>query len=91
MDKLRKKEDTLYKNSPKRYHANLKISAGLQPRAKDQPNLATVRDPKTKEITSQPQAIIDTVQTYYEQEHSRTTPDNLQKPPWQNPSNQDPY
>jgi hypothetical protein len=90
MDKLRKKEDFLYKNSPKRYHANLKTSAGLQPIAKDQPNLATIRDPKTHEITSQPQAIIYTIQSYYEQEHSRTTPDNLPTPQWQNPSNSDP-
>jgi hypothetical protein len=91
MDKLKKKEDTLYKNSPKRYHANLKNSAGLQLRAKDQPNLVTIRDPKTTVITSQPQAIIDTVQSYCEQEHSCTTPDNLPTPPWQNPSNPYPY
>ena len=52
MDKLRKKEDTKYKKNPKRYHANLKTSAGLQPRVKDQPNLTTIRDPETKEITS---------------------------------------
>ncbi len=46
IDKLRKKEDALYKQSPKRYHANLKTTAGLQPRAKDQPNLSTIREPK---------------------------------------------
>jgi hypothetical protein len=54
MDTIRKKEDALYKKSPKRYHNNLKTAAGLQPRAKDQPNLATIRDPTTKEITFNP-------------------------------------
>jgi len=42
VDSLRKKEDQLYKKSPKRYHNNLKIDAGLQPNAKDQPNLDAI-------------------------------------------------
>jgi hypothetical protein len=79
------------KKSPKRYHANLKTSAGLQPRAKDQPSLSTIRDPETNEITTQPQAILDIVHSHYKQEHSRTTPDNLPTPPWQNPDNPDYY
>jgi hypothetical protein len=91
MDKLRKKEDAIYKTSPKRYHANLKTSAGLQPRAKDQPNLTTIRDPKTKDITTQPQAILDIVHSHYKQEHSRTTPDEIPTPPWLNPDNPDNY
>jgi len=37
MDSMRKKEDTLYKNSPKRYHHNLITAAGLQSCAKNQP------------------------------------------------------
>jgi len=85
------KEDVLYKKSPKRYHNNLKTAAGLQPRAKDQPNLTTVRGPITNEITSNPQTIIDTIQTHYEHEHARTTPDTISAPPWRNPNNPDPY
>jgi len=53
-DSLRKKEDRLYKNSPKRYHNNLKTVAGLQPNAKDQPKLEAIRDPATNSIASYP-------------------------------------
>jgi len=91
MDTIRKIEDALYKKSPKRYHNNLKPAAGHQSRAKDQPNLATIRDPATNEIKSNPQTIIDTIQTHYEHEHARTTTDTIPSPPWQNPSNPDPY
>ncbi len=91
MDKLRKKEGALYKKSLKRYHANLKTSADLQPRVNDQPNLATIRDPKTYEISSHPQTIIDTVQSHFECEYSRTTPDTLPTPLWLNPNNPYPY
>jgi len=91
MDMVRKKEDALYKKSPKRYHANLKTVAGLQTRAKDQPNLATVRDPATNEITSYPQTIVDTIQSYYKREHERTTPYTIIAPRWENPNNLDPY
>ena len=66
MDTIRTKEDILYKKSPKRYHDNLKTAAGLQPRAKDQPNLATARDPVANEITSNPRPIIKTIQSHYE-------------------------
>ncbi len=80
MNKLRQKEDALYKKSPKRYHASLKTSASLQPRAKDQPNLDTIRDPNPNEVMAQPRAIRDTVQSHYKLEHSRTTPDTLPTP-----------
>ena len=51
---LRKKEEQLYKKSPKRYHNNLKIAAGLQPNAKDQPKLDAIRDPITNDIKTHP-------------------------------------
>ena len=38
-ESLRKKEDQLYKKSPKHYHNNLKTAAGFQPNAKSQPKL----------------------------------------------------
>ena len=92
MDTIRKeKKDALYKKSPKRYHDNLKTVAGLQPRAKDQPNLATVRELATNEITSNPQAIIDTIHPHYEREHARTNLDTVPTPPWENPNNPNPY
>ena len=92
MDTIRKeKKDALYKKSPKRYHDNLKTVAGLQPRAKDQPNLATARDPVANEITSNPQPIIETIQPHYEREYARTTPDTIPVPPWEVPNNPYPY
>ena len=36
-EELRDKENDSYDKSPKHYHNNLKISAGLLPRARDQP------------------------------------------------------
>ena len=90
-DSLRKKEDNLYKKSPKRYHNNLKTASGLQPNVKDQPNLESVRDPTTNEITTQPTRIVHIVQQHFEKEHSRITPDHIPIPPWQDPLNPDTY
>jgi hypothetical protein len=50
-----------------------------------------MRDPTTKEITSHPRKILDTIQTHFEREHSSTTPDTLPTPPLLNPHNLDPY
>ena len=50
VDSLRKKEDQLYKKSPKRYHISLKTIAGLHPNGKDQPILGAIRDPTTNKI-----------------------------------------
>jgi len=91
-DSLRKKEDQLYKKTPKRYHNNLKTAAGLQPNAKDQPKLDAIKDPATNSITTHPPQIIDILHTHFEKEHSRNTPDHIPPPPpWQNPLNPDPY
>ncbi len=46
-EKLRDKENDSYDKSPKHYHNNLKISAGLLPRAKDQPKATALRHPIT--------------------------------------------
>ena len=91
MDSIRKKEDALYKKSPKRYHHNLKTVAGLQPGARDQPNLSTITEPNTVQITSHPQTILDTLHTHFEKEESRVTPDTLPIPPWLDPKNLDSY
>jgi hypothetical protein len=88
---LRKKEDQLYKKSPKRYHNNLKTAAGLQPNAKDQPKLEAIRDPTNNNIVTSPPQVINILQAHFEKEHSRTTPDQIPTPPWQNPLNPDPY
>jgi hypothetical protein len=58
-DSLRKKEDQLYKKSPKRYHNNLKTAARLQPNAKDQLKFEANRDPNTNNIITSPPQIID--------------------------------
>ena len=66
VDSLRKKEDQLYKKSPKHYHNNLKTAAGLQHNAKDQPKLEAMRDPTTNDITTHPPQIVDIIQTHFE-------------------------
>jgi len=81
----------LYKKSPKRYQKKLKFAAGLQPKAKDQPNLATIRDPNTNEFTAESRYILTVLQTHFEKEHSRKTPEHILLPPWQNSLNPDPY
>jgi hypothetical protein len=65
--------------------------AGLQPKAKEQPNLATIRIPHTNEITSNPQIILDTLQTHFAAKQCRFTPDDLPIPPWQDLTNPDTY
>ena len=78
---LRKKEDQLYKKSPKRYHNNLKTATGQQTNIKDQPKLDTIRDPTTNDITTHPPRIIDILQTHFEKEHSHNTPGHIPPPP----------
>ena len=68
-----------------------KNTAGLQPRAKDQLNLQAIRDPVTNEITTDTHTILTTLQSHFEQEHSRTTPDKISTPPCQNPEKADTY
>ena len=91
MDYIRKKEDALFKKSPKRYHHNLKTGAGLQQGARDQPSLSTITDPYSGQITSHPQTILDTLHTHLENEQSRVTPDTLPIPPWLDPNKLDSY
>jgi hypothetical protein len=82
VDSLRKKETQLYKKSLKRYHNNLKTAAGLQPNAKDHPKLDAIRDLITNDITTHPPRIIDIIQTHFEKEHFRNTPDHIPPRPW---------
>jgi len=79
----------MYKKSPHKYHTNLKAMAGLQPKANEQLNFATIRVTHTNKITSGPQIILDTLQTRVATEQSRVTPDDLSIPPWQDPTNPD--
>jgi hypothetical protein len=71
---MRKKENALYRKSTYKYHNNLKITTGLQPRARDQPNLVTIKVPQTNEIASNHHTIIDTCHSYFEAEQSRIIP-----------------
>jgi hypothetical protein len=89
-DSLWGNKDLLYKKSPKRYHSNLKMAAGLQPIAKDHPSLDAIQYLTTKEITTYPTHIINILPTHFEKEHSRNTPIHITLPPWQNPLNPDP-
>jgi len=49
-DKLRHKESNSYDKSPKHYHNNLKINAGINPRAWNQPRITALTNPNTKEL-----------------------------------------
>jgi len=64
-DKLRDKENEGYDKSPKHYHNNLKISAGLLPRARHQPRGTTLGHPLTNTIHNTPQDVIDIVTIRY--------------------------
>jgi len=86
------KEEVLNKNIPKRYHHNLdKTEAGLQLKAKDLPNLAIIGDPTAHEITSNPQTILNTLQTHFGKEQPRLTPNDICTPRWQNHPSPDEY
>ena len=76
-EKLRDKENESYDKSPKHYHNNIKISAGLLPRARNQPKVITLRHPLTNTIYNTPQDGIDIVTTHYTKEQQRATPDHL--------------
>jgi hypothetical protein len=75
-EKLRAKETVSYDKSPKHYHSNLKISARLLPRARDQPRLTKLRHPLTNKTHNTPQDVINSVITHYtkEQKRHKTTP-----------------
>jgi hypothetical protein len=47
-DKLWHKENNSYDKCPKQYHNNLKINAGINPRARDQPRVTALTNPNTK-------------------------------------------
>jgi hypothetical protein len=81
-EKLRDKENDSYDKSPKHYHNNLKISAGLLPRARDQPKVTALRHPITNTLHNTPQDVIDIVTTHYTKEQQRATPDHLPQAPW---------
>ena len=49
-DKLRHKENNNYDKSPKHYYNNLKINAGINPRARDPLRVTTLTNPNTKEL-----------------------------------------
>jgi hypothetical protein len=67
-EKLRDRENDSYDKSPKHYQNNLKIGAGLLPRAKDQPKVTALRHPVTNITHNVPQEVIDIVTTQYTKE-----------------------
>jgi hypothetical protein len=80
-DKLRQKENIRYDKSPKHYHNNLKINAGINPRARDQPRVTALTHPTTKELQTTPQEVISIVTKHYELEQKRATPEHLPEAP----------
>ena len=67
-EKLRGKENEGYDKSPKHYHKNLKISAGLLPRARDKPRVITLRHPLNNTTHNAQKNGIDIVIIYYTKE-----------------------
>ena len=47
-DKIKDKENNTYDKSPKHYHDNLKINAGITPRARDRSRVKSLINPNTK-------------------------------------------
>jgi hypothetical protein len=88
-EKLGDKENESCDKSPKYYPNNLKISAGLLPRARDQPEVTTLRHPFTNIIHNTPQDFIDIITIHYTKEQQRATPDPLPQAPWIQPQNSD--
>ena len=88
-EKLRGKENEGYDKSPKHYQNNLKISAGLLPRARDQPRVTTLRHLLTNKPHNAPQNFIDSVTTPYTKEQKRATSYHLPQAPWTQPRNAD--
>jgi hypothetical protein len=88
-EKLRAKENESYDKSPKHYHKNLKISAGLLPRARDQPRVTTLRHPLTNTTHNTPKDVINIVTTHHTKEQKRATPDHLSQAPWTQSHNPD--
>jgi hypothetical protein len=84
-DKLRQKENKKYDKSPKHYHNNLKISADINPRARDQPRVTALTHPSTNESQTTPQEFISIVTKHYELEQKRATPEHLPEAPWTQP------
>ncbi len=64
-EKLKDTENESYDKSPKHYHNNLKISAGLLPRTKDQPKVTALRHSSTNTIHNTPQDVIDIVTIHF--------------------------
>ena len=66
--KLRRKENNSYDKSPKHYHNNLKINAGINPRARDHPRVTDFTNPSTKELQTTLHEVISIVNKHYELE-----------------------
>jgi hypothetical protein len=88
-DKLRLKENNRYDKSPKHYHNNLKINAGINPRARDQPRVTALTHPITNKLQTTPQEVISIVTSHYELEQKRATPEQLPAAPWTQPQHPD--
>jgi len=86
-DKLREKENKSYDKSPKHYHNNLKISAGLLPRARNQPRVTTLTNPIAKTTHIKPQEVIDIITSHYQKGKKRATLESLSMAPWAQPQN----
>ena len=85
------KNNKSYDANPKLFHKAIKTAAGLLPKSKDQPKLRAVHQPHTNEPSTDPATVLRTVQDHFAKELQRTTPDDMDSPPWENPENPDNY
>ena len=84
-DILRHKENNSYDKSPKHYHNNLKMNAGINPRVRDQPRVTALTNPNTQELQTNPHEVISIVTKHYDLEQKRATPEHLPDAPWTQP------
>jgi hypothetical protein len=88
-DKIRDKENNSYDKSPKHYHNNLKVNAGINPRAKDLPRVTALTNLNKNTLQTNPQEVILIVTTDFEREQKGATPEHLPDAPWTQPHNPD--
>ena len=78
-DRMTEKENTQYDSNRKAYHKELKVEAGLLPKAGTLPTLNTVRTDRGP--SSDPATVVDKVNEFFTAELRKVTPEDLPRPP----------
>ena len=84
-----RQENARYDNNVKSYHRGMKIQAAVLPNPKIQPTLKSARHPLTKEVTNEPEEVINIVRHYFDKALRRATAEHPGDPPWETSENPD--